>query len=200
MEQLSFEKERIQNIALYFVQHSEKVGITKLCKLFYFFDMDVYKDVGFTASGLTYYAKKQGPVPMSVWAELQDKKIEKYKYFDLNKVIRREPKRTSRSGQDERYFIPKRNAEFQSEYLSPKEIKILETIVEKYKNSTGCAMAEESHLLGKPWEQTWADGMGDGRPIDFDLEATLYYDTDDMEYRRRVQKDINEFKVAVAAL
>lgn len=64
---LSFDKERIQNIALSFVQNTKRVGMTKLCKLFYFFDIDVYKKTAFTATGLEYFAKERGPVPMLVW-------------------------------------------------------------------------------------------------------------------------------------
>lgn len=200
MKQISFDNERIQNIALYFVQNTEKVGITKLCKLFYFFDMDTYRQTALTASGLTYYAKKQGPVPMSVWAELQDKKIVGYKYFDLKKVIHREPKRSIRTEQDERYFIAQKNAQFHDEYLARKEINILEEIVKKYKLSTGNEMSEESHLQGTPWEQTWSNGEGDGKAIDFDLEAKLYYNTDDMKRRNFLQQAVKEFKAAVEAL
>jgi len=68
---ISFERERIQNLPLYFVQNTKYVSTTKLCKLLYFLDMEVYVQTGFSVTNLQYRAKSRGPVPDVYFSEIE---------------------------------------------------------------------------------------------------------------------------------
>jgi len=187
MNPISFERERIQNLALYFVQNTKYVSTTKLCKLFYFLDIDVYVQTGFSVTNLQYRAKPRGPVPMEIWADIQDKRRNKYTYFDLFEIIKRETRRSSKTENDEIYLIAKKKKTFNNTYFSEIELQILQAICKKFYESLGTEMSEESHLHGSPWKEAWKEGKGDGDLIDFDLEARLHYNTEEIERRKFVQ-------------
>lgn len=55
---------RIQNMAIYFVQNTKNVDRTKLNLLFYFADKRAIEQTGFSISELKYIADDSGPVPV----------------------------------------------------------------------------------------------------------------------------------------
>lgn len=184
---ISFERERIQNVALFFVKNTKNVSVAKLCKLFYFLDMEEYLKTGFPVTGLQYRAKSRGPVPIEIWADVQNKKAEQYTYFDLNEVIRKVKPRSSKATEDETILTAKKNKDFNPVYFSESELKALEVIAQRYVDSSGTEMSEESHLKEAPWEQTWRGGEGEGQVIDFDLEAKAHFSTEGSTNRRELQ-------------
>lgn len=55
--------ERVQNIAIYFVENCEKVDPQKLEALFYLLDEKTFLDTAFTMTDQEYHAEERGPVP-----------------------------------------------------------------------------------------------------------------------------------------
>lgn len=187
------QNEIIKNAVLFFVQNTEKVGNTKLCKLLYFFDMEVYEETGFTATELTYYAKKRGPVPLRVLTELQGN-ARPNDTIGLSDVITKERKKTKRTSPDELFYIATRGAVFDSGCFSGFEYDILKKVANKYKTSTGAEMSEETHLEGTAWAQT-----KEGEELDFELEARLHCSSEKTDNRLYMQNITKEFREALAA-
>lgn len=198
MEALSFQKERIQNMAIYFVKNTDRVGMVKLMKLFYFCDRECYLKTGFKITDLEYTAKEKGPVLMDIYNEL--KRREKIDKYGIINVIQRERANSQKTEMDELYFKPKRNKDFCWKFFSRCELGILQDICNQYKLKTGAQMSMESHEDGLPWLQTWNNGQGDGQLIDFDLDIERYLNSDKLDRIRYVQNIAKNFKENMAAL
>lgn len=190
----------MQNAVLFFVERTKNVGITKLCKLLYFADIDNYIKRGRSITGLEYNARERGPVPHDVFIELQKNIPQRYRKYDLKNFIAREHKRSPKAGSDESFFTIKKNKRFDSEYFTLNELDIMNAIAEKYSASLGTEMSEESHMPGKPWEQTWADGAGEGNIIDFNLDLELNSSTDNIDRIKNIQNRIFIARASVKAL
>ena len=65
-------REKLLNAILFFVQKTRHAKMTKISKLLYFFDFTHFKQTGYPAIGLEYFAFKNGPVPKKLWLELKD--------------------------------------------------------------------------------------------------------------------------------
>lgn len=200
MKPISYEKQRIQNIVLFFVANTQNVGIIKLSKLLYFADRESYIETGFKITGLEYRAQERGPVPMDVWAELQTKVHPNQIRYDLKKMIKRERPHSARAGNDEVYFVPKHGTIFKDGVFSEYEIELMKKIAAEYITTSGASMSTESHLGGKPWEQTWNLGAGKGKIIDFDLDVALYLDTEKIIERQKLQEYAKQSLIALDEL
>lgn len=200
MQICTYQKERVQNAVLFFVERTKNVGITKLCKLLYFADIDNYIQRGASITGLEYNARERGPVPHDVYIELQKDIPQRYRKYNLKNFIAREHPRSQKAGSDECFFTIKKNKRFDSEYFTLNELDIMNTVAEKYRDTLGTEMSEESHMPGKPWEQTWADGAGEGLPIDFDLDLGLNSNTDNIERIKNIKNRISVTQEALKAL
>lgn len=200
MQIRTYQEERVQNAVLFFVERTKNVGITKLCKLLYFADIDNYIKRGKSITGLEYNAQERGPVPHDVFIELQRERAPEDRKYNLKNFIVREKKRAMRAGNDECFFEKRRNKDFAPEYFTQNELKIMQAIADKYRDSLGTEMSEESHMPGRPWELTWDDGKGKGRTIDFNLDLDLNSNTDNIDRIKNIQKRIAIAQEAIAAL
>ncbi len=192
--------ERVKNTVLFFVLHTKHVGITKLCKLLYFSDIDCYIKTGFKITELEYRAQERGPVPTQIWAELQTEMPRNAIKYNIQNVVKRERGHSTRAESDEKYFVARKNQHFNSDFFTENELEILQKNADKYKETVGTQMSEESHLEGKPWEQTWNGGIGKGKIIDFDLDLGLNSNTDNIRRIKEAQKRANASQEIVESL
>lgn len=87
MKTISYNKERVQNIILYFVEKKKNITFIYLSKLLYFSDLFNYIYRGNTITDLKYIAQDVGPIPKRIYSELNKKMEKKYKKYELYKII-----------------------------------------------------------------------------------------------------------------
>lgn len=184
MQIYTYQIERVQNSVLFFVERAKNVGITKLCKLLYFADSANFQERHISITGLNYYAWPRGPVPREVYDELQKDIPQRYRKYNLKSFITRERKHSSRAGDEECFFTVRKNKRFDADYFTLNEMDIMNTIAEKYKYYLGTEVSEESHMPGRAWERTWANGEGEGKLIDFNLDLEVDSLSQYTEYHR----------------
>ncbi len=67
----TYQREKLINAVLYFATKTKFCGKTKLFKLLYFLDFEHYKKTGRSVTGLRYCAWGKGPVPVSLYEEME---------------------------------------------------------------------------------------------------------------------------------
>jgi uncharacterized phage-associated protein len=136
---MDYHKEKIDNLIVYFVKNTKRCGITKLCKLLYYADFRHFKETGESITGLVYKAWEQGPVPSKLYGEISHSPEKLEKVITINKF-------------DRKYnFIPKK--EFDDQYFTDREIRIIKETVYIFKNRTANEMSQSTHFIDEPWEK-----------------------------------------------
>ncbi len=134
---------------------------TKLNKLLFYADFMMYKQLGFSISGVQYRAIPMGPVPNnfnSIFEYLanKDEVDVYYTYF-------------ADGGVGEQ-FKPNSNKTFNKELFNETELQILDWVAEKFKNTSTNEIIEISHQ-----ENAWIENAEENKLIDynysFDLKA-----------------------------
>ena len=172
---LSIYRRKLLNAVLYFLNHTNRVNTTKLLKLLYQLDFMHFRQVGYPSIGLTYYAWEQGPVPVRFWKEIEKGRIPKdfEGLFAIN--IKAED---AKPDYNEYQFIA--HASEDMTVFTPRETKIMETLADKYKNSTAKEISEETHLPNQPWDTT-IKTRGKNKQIEYlfslDRESSVNWDT-----------------------
>lgn len=174
-------REKIINSIIYFVKNTKYCGKTKLLKLLYFLDFMHFKQTGKPVTNLDYYAWEMGPVPKDLYEELTNA-IEP----DMEKAINIRDIDTFTN------ISPKK--EFNEDYFSNRELKLLENIAFIFKDAKAEDMVESTHLENEPWDKTLKE-KGENSYIDYLLsidnkEESLSYPEakERMEEREEVYK------------
>jgi uncharacterized phage-associated protein len=147
MNQYSIEK--VANAIIYFVEAGVKhFGKTKLMKLMYFSDKSHLESYGRTIFFDDYYKLPRGPVAsltLNIINNLNEEDGEDIKSYTDEFLNILDLQIQTDDGQKITKFVPKTT--FNKELFSKSEIKILETICQKYTNHTKDEISHESHLL-----------------------------------------------------
>jgi len=130
------------NAIIYFADQTRYCGKTKLMKLLYFLDFKHFKQTGKSVTGSDYFAWEMGPVPKNLFEEISGKMKP-----DMQKAIQIQP-----AGEKFQKIRPKSG--FDSQYFSPKELKLMEDIAFIFKDARAEDMIESSHLENEPWDRT----------------------------------------------
>jgi uncharacterized phage-associated protein len=155
-------RKKLLNAILFFAQNTKHLNLTKLSKLLYFLDFTHFSQTGYPSIGLDYYAFKWGPVPKKFWLEVKDGNIPE----DF------EGKLTMISIIDESAPDSKKGYEFKAiskpdlSIFTPREMKILNWLVEVYREPGAWQISEVSHLPKQPWDVTLRS-YGGNQPIDY---------------------------------
>ncbi len=130
------------NALLYFVSNcsNEKLGITKLNKLFYYLDFISYRDNKESVTGETYLHLQMGPFA----SELQDKII---KEAEKQKLITQDEDESLKFGKRNRYHAL---ATPDISVFSDYEISLLKFICKTFKNWNTDQMIAQTHSEA-PW-------------------------------------------------
>lgn len=182
----SIHKERARNIVLFFVQNSKQIRYTKLFKLIFLADRIAYLKTGRTLTEYRYFAKPQGPVPLSLEHEIKGHEEDKFKdiYVGIASTIRLE-KPKGRQKDDEMSLVALPGQSFNEEVFTPCELDILADIFKEYGHCTGAELSTYVHQFPS-WEITYADGSGDGAPIDLNLDTNGFDDPLSREERMAI--------------
>ena len=147
---LSYRKERIDNVLLFFAQNHYKktknyLSQTFLYKYLAFFEFRYLKVVGDMPLELTYKAMERGPVPMEIYENRA-----KRGYF--SKVIFESFQ--TKSGQTG--YLVKPNGKFDPDYFAEAEIEEMNNLIEMFAQQwVGASeMSEASHQAIKAWKKT----------------------------------------------
>lgn len=126
---------------------------TKLNKLLFYSDFNMYRQTGFSISGAKYIAIPMGPVPNNFNSI--------FEYLANNDEIEIYYSAFSDGGIGEQ-FKPNRNRKFNPDVFSRDELHILETINDKFKNTSTNEIIDISHR-----EKGWIDSKSDKTAIDY---------------------------------
>ncbi len=153
---ITYHREKLINAIIYFADQTRFCGKTKLMKLLYFLDFKHFKQTGKSVTGIDYFAWEMGPVPKNLFVEISG-----HMRADLQKAITIQP-----SG--EKFQKIQSKSKFDSQYFSPKELKLLEEIAFIFKDARAEDMIESSHLENQPWDRTFKE-KGKYQKIDYML-------------------------------
>lgn len=156
-------REKLVQAIVYFANATELCGKTKLFKLLYLLDFDHFRATGRSVTGLAYYAWEMGPVPVELKREWDDgfgKDLAAAIWINRNKVVD--------------YCREQVIAEldFDDQFFSRRELKILEGLANRYRYSKASDMVEVTHAENEAWKRVWQDGEGQNELIDYRLSLT----------------------------
>lgn len=143
-------REKLFNAIAHFVTHTRWCYKTKLFKLLFLLDFRHYQGVGRSVTGLHYNAWPKGPVPVSLYEEMN------CRCTDL--AVRFSMEEKNSSGRTALVIIPQ--FPFDATIFSRREARIMGDLSREFRNATAERMVEETHLENRPWHtvyQQWGD-------------------------------------------
>lgn len=152
-------RKRIQNMVIYFVDHTQNVNQLKLDKLFFFADKASCQERGLSISEQTYVARERGPVPVS-----PDKKESIFYIYKLGDVII----------PDELGFYSRApDAIFDESLFTPEQLGYLERTSKEFCHSSGDDLSKLSHDPDDVWYEVWDNGNGNEKEINLLADEKL---------------------------
>ncbi len=142
---ISHEREKLCEAIVFFAKNTRKLGKTKLFKLLYFLDFEHFKLRGRSVTGLNYFAWPKGPVPKSLFEEFGHPGEDLAACADFSQI------KTLRGGMN----LVTATKAFDPKVFSRRELSILKSLAERYKEATADEMVEETHLENRPWHQIY---------------------------------------------
>jgi uncharacterized phage-associated protein len=142
---ITHERDKLIQAISYFTTHTRKCGKTKLFKLLYFLDFEHFKATGRSVTGLIYNAWPKGPVPVSLFEELDNPQQ------DLAEAFRFEQKPVKDGFMLK--IIPNHN--FSDANFSRRELDLIKHLASEYRNSDADDMVEATHLENLPWDRIY---------------------------------------------
>jgi uncharacterized phage-associated protein len=152
-------REKLIQSVIFFSKNVRKLGKTKLFKILYFLDFMHFKDTGRSVTGLNYSAWKMGPVPVSLYEEI-DAPAEDWKgKVEFKEIpIRDEKKMLSVNAQ----------SDFDPSHFSKREMKLLQSLATEFCDHTAEEMIEKTHLENSPWHKVWEVEKSPQKMIPYD--------------------------------
>lgn len=132
---------------------------TKMNKLLFYADFTMYKQTGFSMSGVQYRAITMGPVPNnfnSIFEYLANKNQIDICYTNF------------RDGSAGEQFKPNSEKKFNKELFAASELDVLNSVVERFKHSSINEIIEISHK-----EKAWMENKADRKLIDYNYSFEL---------------------------
>ena len=181
-------RRKLKNAILFFAKETRNLNTTKLSKLLHYLDFEHFKLTGFPSIGLRYHAFKCGPVPKNFWLEIKDGVVPD-DFKDAINIYK-----TSNDHHEQEYrelhFMAKKHPNMA--VFSPREKKILNRLVEIYRDATARQLSDISHAIDEPWDKVYntpAPGAGINVLIDYKLALDQASNTT----RLRSECQIEEF-------
>lgn len=158
--------EKVGIIASYFADHTKKLYVTKLLKLFYYLDFISYKTRGAPVTNDVYFKLPYGPVPSAIKNEIdilsQDNVLGTGFKRQLSSYIK-----LQRDEKDSGNLVININRDYNLRKLANSELELLKSITETFKETTAKALSNQTHRE-KPWLST-----SDNSVIDYRLAEGL---------------------------
>ena len=149
---------KFSEMVVYFTKKLEPWK-TKLNKLLFYADFIMYKQTGFSMSGVQYRAIPMGPVPnnfSSIFEYLANK--------DELDII----STNFENGGIGEQFKPNPNRTFNKELFTETELQILDSVMERFKNTSTKEIVEISHK-----EKAWIENNAEKKLIDYNYSFDL---------------------------
>jgi uncharacterized phage-associated protein len=185
---MTYTEEKILNAIKYFVKKTKYVGRTKLFKLLYFWDFYYFEKHGKSITGLTYYAWPFGPVPKSLFEQIENDRLPDYLKSEI--AIIDDTDYDSIDGY-KRFKIMTKNDKINLDVFTPYEKQELERVVEIFEDATAQQMTEASHYHNMPWAKTIKE-KGEFAEIDYMLGKSkdTPFDEEEIKERMFLQKQL----------
>lgn len=138
-------REKLINSIIYFLNNTKNCGKTKLFKLLYYLDFMHFRETGRAVTGLDYYAWDYGPVPKTLYDEINNPSP------DLKKNVFIP---TKADKNDKSFVELKAKKKFDNKYFTKRELRILENVAFIFRDVKAEKIMEASHLPNHPWDRT----------------------------------------------
>lgn len=155
-------RKKLLNAILFFAHNTKHLNLTKLSKLLYFLDFTHFRQTGYPSIGLDYYAFNWGPVPKKFWLEVKDGNMPE----DFEGKLTMIPIMGELDPDSKKGYEFKAISEPDLSVFTPRETKILDWLVEVYKEPAAGQISEVSHLPKQPWDAAFRSSGGN-QPIDY---------------------------------
>ncbi len=177
---INHDREKLIQSIIFFLKHTKKCGKVKLFKLLYFLDFEHFKATGRSVTGLDYFAWKMGPVPVSLFEEIESPQP------DLAGAIRFEDKAIRGGAQT--MLVMKPQADFSGKHFSRREMGLMQRLADEYRDHASDDMIEATHLENMPWDKVFNKlGLKQGY-IPYDLAVRV----DERDQVMKVAEDRRE--------
>lgn len=144
---VNHEREKLINTIIFFANHTRFLGKTKLCKLLYFLDFEHYKETGRSVTGMEYFAWKMGPVPVDLYEEVDMPEP------DMANKVEFAQKQTRRGTM----LAVTPLSDFDNSYFSKRELRIMHSLADEYRDTLSEDMIEATHLENQPWHKIYVE-------------------------------------------
>ena len=159
----TIQRQRLVHALAYFAAKVKNPFKVKMFKLLFLFDFTHFKETGLPATDSSYYAWDRGPVPKDLFEELEEGRVPD----DLNGLISIVTQQRE-DGFVSYRFAPRAKSKPDLSVFTPRQIRIMDELIEIYRDATGAEMSEISHLPKSPWDRTRKE-KGDYAEIDYML-------------------------------
>lgn len=157
----SISRQKLINAIVFFASNTQFCGKIKLFKLLYLMDFEHFSQTGKSVTGFEYQAWKFGPVPadlMEEWEELSPDMAQAV-HIEYEKVI----------DYDRQAVKINEGIEFNDDYFTPRELRIMQNVAEKYRETYSAKLIDVTHEQNGAWDKVWQQGMGDRNTIPYAL-------------------------------
>lgn len=142
---INHDREKLINAIIYFSTNTLHFHKIKLFKLLYFMDFEHFKQTGRPVTGLDYFAWPKGPVPVSLFDEIETPREDMTERVLFREIPIKQGKMLE--------VVPL--AKFDSSYFSKRELKILESLSKEFYETLAEDMIEATHLENQPWHKIY---------------------------------------------
>jgi len=144
---VTHEREKLIQAITFFVTHTRQCGKVKLFKLLYFLDFEHFKLTGRSVTGQDYSAWKMGPVPVALHEEIDAPQPDMADALDFGqKPIR---------GGEQMMLDIKPKAAFSDRHFTRREMALMRSLAEEYRDARSDDMVEATHLENMPWDKIY---------------------------------------------
>jgi uncharacterized phage-associated protein len=148
------ERKKLLEAAAFFIRHTKHCRLVKLFKLLYFLDMLNFRETGRTVSGLSYTALPYGPVPLSLYDEINAPQPDLAAAFDVKQA----PRKEEQTKPPVTIISPKQPET--DRYLTTREKRICNELADIFLEATADEMSNVSHAKGGPWDKAQSKSPG----------------------------------------
>jgi uncharacterized phage-associated protein len=157
----TLERQKLFEAIGFFTQATKHCGLVKLFKLLYYLDMLHFRETGRPVTGLSYKALPYGPVPTSLYDEVQKPSADFSAAISVQSPpgdVTDEPART--------IITPKKP--LGTRHLTKRELRIASEVAEIFNEVNAKQISDVSHARNGPWDKAKKLGAGKwGIPIDY---------------------------------
>lgn len=139
-------REKLIQSVIFFSKNVRKLGKIKLFKILYFLDFMHFKDTGRSVTGLSYFAWKMGPVPVSFFEEIGAPAGDWQGKVEFKEI-------SIRAGQ--KMLSVTALSDFDPSHFSKRELKLLQSLATEFCDHNSEEMIEKTHLENSPWHKVW---------------------------------------------